>query len=139
MTTATLTKLTKIVVDRPAPKPDGMNLWIDLDINLSKSTALIHSRAEEFVGTHKDRKVTFRADHDCWLSFTNPDVFDLKSVNLTSPVQLTEFVQVVLPIKDTTTNATTYYEIYIGAPPLEAVEPMQETVVPRGGPHIVVP
>lgn len=47
MSTITGIKLSEIVVSRPAPKLDGKNLWIDIDINLSKSTALIHSQQEE--------------------------------------------------------------------------------------------
>jgi hypothetical protein len=71
MPTITLTKLAEVVVNRPAPKPDGKNLWIDIDINLIKSTALIHSQQSESVGAHKKRTVTFRADHDCLLKFSN--------------------------------------------------------------------
>lgn len=47
MSTITGIKLSEIVVSRPAPKLDAKNLWIDIDINLSKSTALIHSQQEE--------------------------------------------------------------------------------------------
>jgi len=133
MTAITVTQLTEIVVDRPAPKPDGKNLWIDIDVNLIKYTALIHSQEEESVGTHKQRTVTFRADHDCMLSFSNKKVFDRDSVPLTA------YTQVILPVKDTTTKVETFYDIYMGTSLVEGAEPKQNDLLPRNGPHIVVP
>ena len=133
MTPITVTKLTEIVVDRPAPKPDGKNLWIDIDVNLIKSTALIHSQEEESVGTHKQRTVTFRADHDCTLAFSNKKVFDRASVPLTA------YTQVILPVKDTTTNVETFYDIYIGTSLVEGAATRQNDLLPNNGPHIVVP
>jgi hypothetical protein len=133
MTTITLTKLTLIFVNRPAPKPDGKNLWIDIDVNLSKSTALIHSEEKELVGTHKQRTVTFRADHDCLLRFSNPAVFNMKSIALTA------YSQTVLPLKDETKKVDTSYEVYVGTESGSAMESFSEGVVVKGGPHIVVP
>jgi hypothetical protein len=132
-----MAKLTEITVDRPAPRPDGKNLWIDIDVNLSKWTALVHSCEEESAGAHKERTVTFRADHDCHLRFTNRDVFGRESVKLIA------YTQVILPIKDTATHVTTFYEIHISASGAQSeLEPeviQQNVATVRGGPHIVVP
>lgn len=133
MDTITLTKLAEIVVNRPAPKPDGKNLWIDIDINLIKSTALIHSQQEESVGTHKQRTVTFRADHDCMLKFSNPAVFNLLSVPLSANKQT------VLKVRDETKKVDTFYEVYAGTEIGSAVESFTAIPVAKGGPHIVVP
>lgn len=133
MPTITATKLSKIVVNRPAPKPDGKNLWIDIDINPSKSTALIHSQDRELVGTHKQRTVTFRADYDCLLVFSKEDVFDRKSVHLIA------HKDEVLHVKDSTSKMETFYDIFIGAFLTEGVETMHKEVVALNGPHIVVP
>ena len=133
MVTATLTKLAVIIDNQPAPKPDGKNLWIDIDVNLSKLTALVHSQMREAVGTHKRRKVTFRADHDCVLVFSNKAVFDVESV------QLIAYKEVTLQIKDATTKVETFYEIYIGATLMQGAEAMQKEMLSFSGPQIYVP
>jgi hypothetical protein len=138
MSTITVIKLSEIVVNRPAPRPDGKNLWIDIDINLTKSTALIHSQQEESVGMHKQRTVTFRADHDCWLKFSNPTVFNKGSKPLGS-IQLIAYTQTPLDVKDETTNVGTFYEVYVGTEIEGAAELISGGVAARGGPHIVVP
>jgi hypothetical protein len=133
MPTITATKLTKILVNRPAPRPDGKNLWIDIDINPTKSTALIHSQQEETVGTHKARKVTFRADYDCVIVFSNEAVFGMKSVPLSA------YEQTVLEIRDTIAKTETFFEIFTGATLAEATETMPQEMIARNGPKIVVP
>lgn len=133
MSTTTVIKLSEIVVNRPAPKPDGKNLWIDIDINLSKSTALIHSQQEESVGMHKQRTVTFRADHDCLLKFSKPAVFNMKSIPLIA------YRQTALEVKDEATKVDTFYEVYVGTEIEGAAELLSGGVAARGGPHIVVP
>ena len=133
MPTITATKLTKILVNRPAPRPDGKNLWIDIDINPTKSTALIHSQQEESVGTHKARKVTFRADYDCLIVFSNEAVFGVKSVPLSA------YEQTALEIKDTVSKTETFFDIFTGTTLADATEVMQQEVLPRNGPKIVVP
>jgi hypothetical protein len=133
MSTITVIKLSEIVVNRPAPKPDGRNLWIDIDINLSKSTALIHSQQEESVGTHKQRTVTFRADHDCLLKFSNPAVFNKGSIPLIA------YRQTALEVRDETKQVETFYEVYVGTEIEGAAELLSGGVAARGGPHIVVP
>lgn len=133
MPTVTATKLTKILVNRPAPRPDGKNLWIDIDINPTKSTALIHSQDEESVGKHKARKVTFRADYDCVIVFSNEAVFGVKSVPLSA------YEQTVLEIKDTASKIETFFDIFTGTTLADVTEAMQQEVLPRSGPKIVVP
>ena len=133
MPTITLTKLAEIVVNRPAPKPDGKNLWIDIDINMSKLTVLIHSREEESVGTHKQRSVTFRADHECLLKFNNSAVFNLASV------PLIKNKQTVLQVADDATTVDTFYEVYAGTEIGSAAKSLRQTPSVLGGPHIVVP
>lgn len=127
----TLTKL-KIDTDGAAPAPGG-NLRIVIDIDLGTLTASFHCRDEESVGKHKARKVTFRANHDCLLKFSNPAVFDRESV------QLTENKDKVLNVRDQTKNATTFYEIYAGTGIESAAESLQPMASVLGGPHIVVP
>jgi len=133
MSTITLIKLAEIVVNRPAPRPDGKNLWIDIDVNLSKSTALIHSQEAESVGTGRQRMVTFRADHDCLMRFSNPAVFNLGSIPLNANKQT------VLPVKDEIAKVETFYDVYVGTEIGGAAEPLTEGVAAKGGPHIVVP
>ena len=132
MTTATLTKLTEILVQRDAPRPDGKNLWIDIDINGSKSTALMHCQAEEHVGAHTPRMVTFRADQDCVLFFSNPAFFGRDFEPLKAYAQDT--LQVI------TSKGDTSYDVYIGASPADITAAMPKQMATRsGGPHIVVP
>ncbi len=132
MSTITVIKLSEIVVNRPAPKPDGKNLWIDIDINLGKSTALIHSRQEESVGLHKQRTVTFRADHDCLLKFSNPTVFNKGSIPLIA------YRQTSLEVRDEIRQVETSYEVYVGTE-IEGAAELLSGVAAMGGPHIVVP
>jgi hypothetical protein len=138
MSTITVIKLSEIVVNRPAPKPDGKNLWIDIDINLSKSTALIHSQQEESVGTHKQRTVTFRADHDCLLKFGNPTMFHKEGTSVGS-ISLIAYTQTALQVRDETAKVDTFYEVYVGTEIEGGAELISGGVAVRGGPHIVVP
>lgn len=128
----TLTKL-QILTDDAAPRPDGKNLRITIDIDLGNLTALFHCQEEESVGKHKARKVTFRATDDCLLRFSNPAVFNRESV------QLTANKDEVLKVKDQTKNATTFYDIYAGAGIGTATASLQQMPSVLGGPHIVVP
>jgi hypothetical protein len=73
-------KLTTKTTGKPAPTtPDG-NLWIDIDV--SNENAVFHCRDEERVRDQKPRFVSFRADQDCLLGFTNPAVFGYEVVQL---------------------------------------------------------
>jgi hypothetical protein len=127
-----LTKL-EVLTDDAAPRPDGKNLRIEIDIDLTKLTALFHCHDVESVGKHKARKVTFRANHDCLIRFSNPAVFNLESV------QLTANRDKVLTVKDQTKNETTFYEVYVGTGIGSATESLRQTPYVLGGPHIVVP
>jgi len=125
-----LTKLEVIFTNRPAERPDGKNLWIDIDVKLTKLTALFHCRPPEHVGVHSPRKVTYRADHDCVLRFTDPAVFNCDCV------QLIAHEEKVLPVTDVN-NVQTNYEMWSGIGKVtEATPPLSE---PRTNPHIVVP
>ena len=128
---STLTKL-RIRTDGAAPAPGG-NLRIAIDIDLSNLTALFHCKDAESVGSHKARRVTFRATDACLLRFSNPAVFDRESV------QLTRDKDEILNVKDQTKNATTFYEIYAGTAVESAAESLQQMASVMGGPHIVVP
>jgi hypothetical protein len=67
----TLTKLEVTFTNQPARRPDGHNLWIAVNVNLTKLTALFHCQPPEHVGAHSGRMVTYRADHDSVLRFTD--------------------------------------------------------------------
>lgn len=126
----TLTKLEVIFTNKPAPRPDGKNLWIDIDVNLTKLTALFHCQAPEHVGGHSERKVTYRADHDCVLGFTGRALFNRDYV------QLIAHKEMVLPVADVN-NVQANYEMWSGTGNvMDVVTPLSE---PRTNPHIVVP
>ena len=76
--------LTIITTGEAAPRPDGKNLLMKIDIDLDHATATFHGQISEHVGTHKPRKVTFRADKNCMLEFDNVAVFQTKFVQLTA-------------------------------------------------------
>jgi len=74
-TTATLSQNTTNV---PAPRPDGKNLLIKIEVG----TGTFHCLPEEHVGTHKNRFVTFQPDASCTLYFTNIAVFQMTDKRL---------------------------------------------------------
>lgn len=126
-----------IFCDTPGPRPDGLNLWVDIEINLDNRTALFHCMDKEVVGSHRNRMVTFRADHTCRLNFTNVAVFDISSVDLNMNKQI------VMHIQDNRRNISTDYTLTMVGDIEEdrmGVEPVA-TGTPRllAGPHIVVP
>jgi len=127
----TLTKLEVIFTNQPAPRPDGKNLWIDVDVNLKKLTALFHCQPTEHVGSHSKRTVTYRADHDCVLRFSDRVVFDRDSV------QLIANKEIALSVADGINNVQTNYEIWSGTG--NVMDVMIPLSAPRTNPHIVVP
>ncbi len=134
---STMRALQVIFCDRPGPRPDGFNLWVDIEINLANRTALFHCLDREVVGSHRTRMVTFRADHACRISFTNRDVFDVSLVDL----KMNE--QKALHIQDNRKNIFTDYTLALEEDVVQdsmGVEPSM-TATPRSlaGPHIVVP
>jgi hypothetical protein len=74
--------LTIITIGEAAPRPDGKNLLIKIEID--RDTARFHCQDPEHVGTHKPRKVTFLADKKCTLEFGQKSVFGKNSVQLTA-------------------------------------------------------
>lgn len=126
----TLTKLEVIFSKTLAPRPDGKNLWVDIDVNLTQLTALFHCCTQEHVGDHSKRTVTFRADHDCVLQFTKRSVFNLDWV------QLTAYNEVILGVADAVKTVDANYEIWSGTG--NAVDALND-IAARSGPHIFVP
>ena len=133
-------RLATTVTGKPAPKPDGKNLWIEIDIDLKKGTALFHCQDEEHAGSHQQRRVTFRADQDCLLTFNNQAVFDRKLA------QMFAHKEVPLSIGDDLGHppkiVETDYIVYTMTLATENVGTTAETkkeVDPKNPPKIVVP
>ena len=135
--TSTATQLQIIFTGKPAPTPDGLNLWIDIDLNLTKFTALFHCQEKEVVGTNPNRNVTYRADHDCRLTFSSDKVFDKPHVDLNAHEEKS------LGIRDGTSKVGANYRIgpkgITTVVAMEAKESAPPVTTVRGGPHIVVP
>ena len=81
---------------------------------------------------HKQRTVTFRADHDCLLKFSNPTVFNKGSIPLIA------YRQTSLEVRDEIRQVETSYEVYVGTE-IEGAAELLSGVAAMGGPHIVVP
>jgi hypothetical protein len=129
---STANKLKIIFSGIPASTQNG-NLWIDIDVNLVKGTALFHCLEKESVGDHPNRKVTYRANQTCRLRFSDKRVFNREYVDLT--VNKKELV-----IDDDTHQVDANYEIEGKGVTVTAVaEEMMSGISPFGGPHIVVP
>ena len=64
----------------PAPRHDGKNLLIKIDIGSDEAT--FHCLEPEHVGTHKKRHVLFCADQHCWLIFSNSALFNADYLEL---------------------------------------------------------
>jgi len=136
--TAAMKKLKSVITGTPASTPDGKNLWIEIKIR--GDSAEFDCREIEHAGTHKNRKVTFRANQDCSLHFTNVAVFRREWLELTA--RRAE----VLTVNDDTGNATTEYAAYVSTPTREAAAAVlndPKVVVPMtmsvNDPKIVVP
>jgi len=67
-----------LVTGEAAPRPDGKNLWIKIDVG----TATFHCGPVERVGTGKNRHVTFHPDTPCKLYFSNFEVFQTNEKQL---------------------------------------------------------
>src|SRR5215469_6121006 len=129
--TSTLKKLEVTFSNEAAQKPDKLNLWIGIDINLDKGTALFHCKPPEFVGTHKKRKVTYRASENCLLKFVGGPVFT------ENPIQLVQNAEREVKVNDETSKKQANYEVYALAKELgESLGPVPYILT---GPHIVVP
>ena len=130
---STANKLKIIFSGIPAPTQNG-NLWIDIDVNLDKATALFHCQERESVGTHKNRKVTYRANQPCRLIFSDKRVFNREWVDLTANKE-------ELVVDDGTNKVGANYEIDAHGVPvtIAVIEEIMTGVSVLGGPHIVVP
>jgi hypothetical protein len=129
--TSTLKKLKVIFSDVPAERPDKLNLRITIDINLDEGTAKFNCKPPEFVGTHKNRKVTYRANENCLLKLVGGPVFT------ENPVPLIQDREREVKVDDKTTKTEADYEVFVQA--TEVGESMGLVAYVRGGPHIVVP
>jgi hypothetical protein len=125
----TLTKLEVTFTNQPARRPDGHNLWIAINVNLTKLTALFHCQPPDHVGAHSGRMVTYRADHDSVLRFTDR-VFKYDHV------QLIAQKETVLSVGNDTNNIQADYEIWSGTGNGMDVLPLSES---ETNPDIVVP
>lgn len=130
-------KLITNVTGEPAPRPDG-NLLIRIDIDLSHATALLHCQDMEHVRDHKPRWITFCADQDCLLAFSNQAVFGCEVT------QLLARIEKVLPVQDDLKNCETDCDVYTMTSAVKTVVKAtgRESVVhpiSRRPPVIVVP
>jgi hypothetical protein len=73
MTTADSTSTLPLTTTtgKPAPKPNGKDLLIKIDVH----TATFHCQDVEHAGPQNPRHVTFQPDAPCVLLFTNSEVF----------------------------------------------------------------
>lgn len=69
----TITQYDTETTGTPAPKPDGLNLFLKIDVHNDKAT--IHCSPVEHAGSHHHRKLVFQADKNCNLQFSNPSIF----------------------------------------------------------------
>jgi hypothetical protein len=92
---------------------------LHLNIEVGKAGATIHSGAEEHVGDHKHRRVTFLADRDCILKFDGDRIFETSEQKLKAGHEKTLFIKddvkrgdvycVVTPIDSTRRSPTTHH------------------------------
>lgn len=124
--------LPTIMTHKPAPRPDGQNLLIEIDVRLDQ--AVFDCQAPEHVGTHKQRFVLFRANKHCWLIFTNQSMF-------TEPyLELTKGDEIPAHVLDTTQKAETDCVIRVSpAKAAKAAKMMKTMAAALHGPVIVVP
>lgn len=125
-TPSTLKKLESKVTGTPAPKPKK-NLWIE--IKIGANSAEFDCLETEHTGSHKKRTVTFHANEDCVLQFSNDAVFGRASIQLRAGKSET------LAVADGI-QAETEYAVYIpGDPKIVASNQMASLRDPK----IVVP
>ena len=126
--TATL-PLKKGTTNVPAPRPDGKNLWINIDVG----TVTFHCQEDEHVGPHKNRYVRFQPDEHCWVIFSDETVFGKKQAELFSSKEDERNNQHVADgyVGDT------YYTITEA--PITAPAGQKPGPIPQSPPRIVVP
>ena len=115
----------------PAPRYDGKNLLITLDVG--SDNAVLHCQDPEHVGTHKQRHVLFCANEHCWLIFDNKLVFPDGYLELekdeNSPAH----------VSDDTRKAETRIVDVIVARTAKAAKIVKTAPDAKHGPVIVVP
>jgi len=123
--------LKTVVTSEPAPRLDGQNLFIKIEVGPDEAT--FHCQDLEHVGTHSQRHVLFWANKHCWLIFTNRSVFNRDYL------ELLEGVNVAAQVSDQIRAAETGYNARVTAKTAKAAKMMKAAVVPKHGPVIVVP
>jgi hypothetical protein len=94
MATAPLLNTERVrLTRRAAPKLEGA--WIEVDLNID-GTVIIDCESPIHLGEEKNRQVTFRANADCILKFTNDQVFGTDSYYLRKDVPKTFHVNDML-------------------------------------------
>lgn len=119
-----------VVDDIAAPRHDGKNLLIKIDVGFDK--AIVHSQTPEHVGTHKERHVLFCADKHCWLIFSKSEVFNAEYL------ELQPGVRTPAQVSNDPQERKTDYVVRVEAPKTTNVAKMAKTA-PMHGPVIVVP
>lgn len=99
---------------------------------------MFHCQNEEHVRDHRPRWVTFRADQDCVLTFSDVTVFNRKTA------QLSANMDTVLPVNEnpgTLSESETLHDLYSMTPEREGVVKTQKTATALSlrPPVIVVP
>jgi hypothetical protein len=123
--------LPTLLTKTPAPRHDGKNLFIQIDVR--SDDAMLHCQEREHVGKHKPRHVLFSANEHCWVIFTD------KSVFIEEYLELTKGEEVRAHIADSTHDVETDCVIRVSATrPAKAAKKMT-VAVPSHGPVIVVP
>jgi len=126
--------LTTVFTDNPAPRPDGKNLLIKIEVGADQ--AQFDCLQQEHAGAHKQRHVLFEANKDCWLIFTNKSVFTEEYLELRKNEATPAW------ISDSTQGAQTDFIVRVQATKTAKqgkVVKMKAAAVPQHGPVIVVP
>lgn len=124
-------RLKSVIRGEIAPRPDGKNALIVIDIDVNALTATFHCQEYEKTGAQENRHITFQADGDCTLHFLNTAVFGIDHQMLQKGVPKPLFVA-----KGVGNAQTEYYATITVASTSEdkRVEPRNVT-----DPKIVVP
>ena len=123
--------LTSVVNGAQAPRYDGKNLLITLDVG--SDNAVLHCQDPEHVGTHKQRHVLFCANEHCWLIFENKSVFTEDYLELEKDENTPAYVS------DDTQKAETRFVVRVSAASAAKVAKIVNTPAVKHGPVIVVP
>ncbi len=124
--------LKTVLTGKAAPRYDGKNLLITIDVGADE--AKFHCQDPEHVGTHKQRRVMFCADKDCWLKFTANSAF------AEDYLELKKGKETPAHVSDEVGAARTDCVIRVSAAKTAKAAKMMEAIVePKRGPVIVVP